>query len=122
VLLDQDGTITDPKPGILGGCRHAPTALGHPVPSEPELTWVIGPPLRTAFPRILGPGCDVERWVALYREYLGARGRPRHRLRHPRRTARHDRRARGRQPSARAGPPPAAVERDRRRQDHEVGE
>lgn len=73
-LLDLDGTIIDPRVGILGGYRHALTTLGHPWPDDQDLTWVIGPPLRTTFPRLLGPAADVERCVALYREYYGERG------------------------------------------------
>ena len=68
VLVDLDGTLLDPKPGILGSIQYALTRLGAPVPPFDELTWVIGPPLRSTFPRLLGSADMVEEAVALYRE------------------------------------------------------
>lgn len=68
VLVDLDGTLVDPKPGILGSIQFALRRLGAPVPPVDELAWVIGPPLRTTFPRLLGSSERTEEAVALYRE------------------------------------------------------
>jgi phosphoglycolate phosphatase len=68
VLVDLDGTLLDPKPGILGSIQYALRCLGAPVPPINDLAWAIGPPLRTTFPRLLGGADRTEEAVALYRE------------------------------------------------------
>lgn len=75
-LVDLDGTLTDPADGIIGGFQFALRALEAPVPSRESLRWVIGPPLRQAFPKLLpDPTHDrVEAAVAAYREYYRERG------------------------------------------------
>lgn len=75
-LVDLDGTLTDPSDGILGGFRFALQRLGAPVPERAALTWVIGPPLRQAFPRLLPDPTParVEEAVSAYREYYGGVG------------------------------------------------
>ena len=55
IFFDLDGTLTDPKPGITRSIQYALQKLDHPaIPSEDELTWCIGPPLRASFVRLLG--------------------------------------------------------------------
>ena len=69
IFFDLDGTLTDPKPGITRSIRYALQKLDHPViPTEDELTWCIGPPLRASFVKILGGEDHADRAVALYRE------------------------------------------------------
>ncbi|MBX9649382.1 MAG: HAD family hydrolase [Xanthobacteraceae bacterium] len=69
IFFDLDGTLTDPKPGITRSIRYALQKLDHAVvPSEDELTWCIGPPLRSSFVKILGGEHDADRAVSLYRE------------------------------------------------------
>ena len=68
VLVDLDGTLLDPKPGILGSIQYALRRLGAPVPPIDDLAWAIGPPLRTTFPKLLGGADRTEEAVALYRE------------------------------------------------------
>ena len=69
IFFDLDGTLTDPKPGITRSIQHALQELEHPaIPSEDELTWCIGPPLRSSFVKILGGEHDADRAVSLYRE------------------------------------------------------
>ena len=46
LLVDLDGTLTDPAKGIVGSFRFALEALGRIPPPASELTWIIGPPLR----------------------------------------------------------------------------
>lgn len=73
LLLDLDGTLVDPGPGIIGSYRHALESLGLDA-GEDDLRWVIGPPLRETFARLLKPGSDVEEAVRLYRERYKAWG------------------------------------------------
>jgi len=69
IFFDLDGTLTDPKPGITRSIQYALQKLDHPtIPTEDELTWCIGPPLRASFARILGGEDFADRAVALYRE------------------------------------------------------
>jgi phosphoglycolate phosphatase len=68
IYFDLDGTLTDPKPGITRSIQYALQRLEHPtIPTEDELTWCIGPPLRTSFVRLVGDHA-ADRAVALYRE------------------------------------------------------
>ena len=46
VLVDLDGTLVDPKPGLIGSVQYALEKLGRPVPPAEDLLWLIGPPLR----------------------------------------------------------------------------
>jgi phosphoglycolate phosphatase len=69
IYFDLDGTLTDPKPGITRSIQYALQKLGHhTVPTEDELTWCIGPPLRASFAKILGAEDHADRAVSLYRE------------------------------------------------------
>ena len=73
ILLDLDGTLLDPKPGIIGSVQYALHGLGLPVPPLDELLGFIGPPLRESFPRAGVAAADVEQALVLYREnYTGA--------------------------------------------------
>jgi phosphoglycolate phosphatase len=72
VLVDLDGTMTDPRSGIVASFRYALAALDCNVPGKDELDWVIGPPLRDSFPQLGVKPADVERALALYRmNYTG---------------------------------------------------
>ncbi|WP_092141687.1 HAD family hydrolase [Bradyrhizobium sp. NFR13] len=73
VFFDLDGTLTDPKIGITGSIQYALGKMGLPVPTQDELTWCIGPPLRASFVALLG-GEDADRGVELYRERFGTIG------------------------------------------------
>lgn len=69
IYFDLDGTLTDPKPGITRSIQYALQKLDRPViPTEDELTWCIGPPLRTSFVRLLGGDHSADRAVSFYRE------------------------------------------------------
>ncbi len=68
IFFDLDGTLTDPKPGITGSIQYALQKLELPVPTQDELAWCIGPPLRASFVTILGGERLADRAVALYRE------------------------------------------------------
>jgi phosphoglycolate phosphatase len=69
IFFDLDGTLTDPKPGITRSIQYALQKLDRPaIPTEDELTWCIGPPLRASFVKLLGDDREADRAVALYRE------------------------------------------------------
>ena len=69
IYFDLDGTLTDPKPGITRSIQYALSKLDHhTIPTEDELTWCIGPPLRASFVRLLGAEDHADRAVSLYRE------------------------------------------------------
>jgi phosphoglycolate phosphatase len=68
IFFDLDGTLTDPKPGITRSIQYALQKLDHPaIPTEDELTWCIGPPLRASFATMLGDHV-ADHAVTLYRE------------------------------------------------------
>ena len=68
VLVDLDGTLFDPKPGLIRSVQYALGRLGFPVPSADELLWLIGPPFRVSFPKLLGTPHLTEAAIAHYRE------------------------------------------------------
>jgi phosphoglycolate phosphatase len=68
ILVDLDGTMVDPKTGLVGSIQYALTKIGHPVPPAGDLVWMIGPPLRVSFPKLLGSTERVEEAIAHYRE------------------------------------------------------
>ena len=74
VLLDLDGTLIDPSAGLIGSIQYALERLGRPVPPAADLVWMIGPPLRASFPKLLGTTHATEAAIALYREHYLNRG------------------------------------------------
>lgn len=72
VLLDLDGTLTDPAEGITRCIQHALGRLRRPVPEREQLLGWIGPPLQESFFEHLdGDDAMARRAVALYRERFG---------------------------------------------------
>jgi len=75
VLFDLDGTLTDPRQGILACVKHALEGLGVDSPPDHDLERFIGPPLRACFSQLLlNHAKDVEQAVTLYRERFAAQG------------------------------------------------
>lgn len=76
LLFDLDGTLTDPRIGIVGCLRHALDRLAVPSPSDEELAAFIGPPLRRTFASLLGTSdaWRIARAIALYRERFAVTG------------------------------------------------
>jgi phosphoglycolate phosphatase len=73
ILVDLDGTLIDPRPGLIGSIQYALERLGLPVPPAEALLWMIGPPFRVSFPKLLGSAERTEEAIAHYRErYLAA--------------------------------------------------
>jgi phosphoglycolate phosphatase len=75
-LLDLDGTLTDPKPGITRCIAHALERMGRASPPSEELLFAIGPPLRNSFAQLLGTQDTnaIERAMVLYRERFATVG------------------------------------------------
>ena len=76
VFFDLDGTLTDPRPGIVGSIRFALERLQVSCPSDDVLAGCIGPPLRGSFAALLDTS-DAERIEAalrLYRERFADTG------------------------------------------------
>ncbi len=67
IYFDLDGTLTDPKPGIIKCYQYALQKLGLTVPDMDDLVWVIGPPLWDSFAQMV-PKDMIPEAVSLYRE------------------------------------------------------
>lgn len=76
LIFDLDGTLSDPKEGIVHSTNYALAAYGYPALSPDAIEVFIGPPLDDAFRHITGLE-DAERLAALitkYREDYALRG------------------------------------------------
>jgi phosphoglycolate phosphatase len=73
LFFDLDGTLTDPREGIVGCIRHALQRLGCEVPPDAELERCIGPPLRESFCRLASDAL-ADAAVEHYRERFRASG------------------------------------------------
>jgi len=67
VFFDLDGTLTDPKVGIVGCIQYALNELGRPSQPDENLLWCIGPPLQGSFQTLLGSEAAAVAALALYR-------------------------------------------------------
>ncbi len=76
LLFDLDGTLTDPRSGIVRCMKHALETLGAPHPPDDVLASFIGPSLRSTFATLLETSDRdlIERALALYREEYGHTG------------------------------------------------
>jgi phosphoglycolate phosphatase len=68
-LIDLDGTLTDPYPGISGSILYALDKLGRPPADELVLRAAIGPPLEGSFAAMLDGNADLAKQaLGFYRE------------------------------------------------------
>lgn len=76
VLIDLDGTLTDPRVGMVKSIRHALSRLRYPCPSDRELESYIGPPLQDSFAILLNSTdkARIESAIELYRERYSSTG------------------------------------------------
>lgn len=77
ILIDLDGTLTDPKVGITTSARYGLAKVGHPIPESENIDWIIGPPLKASLATILNVDAnDVLAGQALlgYRERFAVTG------------------------------------------------
>jgi phosphoglycolate phosphatase len=75
LLIDLDGTLTDPKSGIIGSVQYTLRTMGQEAPKASDLLWLIGPPLQGSFKILLdGSGLDVHEAIKIFRERFGSVG------------------------------------------------
>jgi phosphoglycolate phosphatase len=76
VLFDLDGTLTDPREGIVASMRFAFEGIGATAPPDAVLEREIGPPLADTFAAHLPEPtrARIDRAIALYRERFSATG------------------------------------------------
>jgi len=76
VLFDLDGTLTDPREGIIACFKHALHGLGYCPPPDSDLECYIGPPLRECFAALLGSESleQIDAAVDLYRQRFSTKG------------------------------------------------
>lgn len=53
ILIDLDGTLTDPKVGITTSARYGLNKVGYPVADHENIDWIIGPPLKASLAKIM---------------------------------------------------------------------
>lgn len=77
ILIDLDGTLTDPKVGITTSARYGLAKVGHPIADTENIDWIIGPPLKASLAKLLNVDVkDVLAEQALlgYRERFAVTG------------------------------------------------
>lgn len=75
ILMDLDGTITDPMQGITKSVRYALNSFNIPVENLSELCPFIGPPLKDSFKEFYRfTNEQAEAAVVKYREYFADKG------------------------------------------------
>lgn len=76
LLFDLDGTLTDPRQGILACFKYSLRRLQLKAPPDLELERFIGPPLRESFAALVGrdDGERVEQAITYYRERFATVG------------------------------------------------
>jgi len=77
ILIDLDGTLTDPKVGITTSARYGLEKIGHPISDEVNIDWIIGPPLKASLAKILNVEADhvlAEQALMGYRERFAVKG------------------------------------------------
>ena len=75
LLLDLDGTISDPKVGITKSIQHALRCFGINIENPDDLVEFIGPPIRQAFKDFYGfDDAKAEKAVEKFRERFLVKG------------------------------------------------
>lgn len=77
ILLDLDGTLTDPKVGITTSARYGLNKVGHPIAEDLNIDWIIGPPLKASLAKLLNVTVDdvlAEQALLGYRERFAVKG------------------------------------------------
>lgn len=76
VLIDLDGTLTDPATGIFACLREALHAMGRACPRDDELRRYIGPPMQETIRVLLDTddAAEIETGIRLYRKRYSETG------------------------------------------------
>jgi len=77
ILIDLDGTLTDPKVGITTSARYGLEKIGHSISLDTNIDWIIGPPLKASLAKILTVASShvlAEQALEAYRERFAVTG------------------------------------------------
>ncbi|MCI0618268.1 HAD hydrolase-like protein [bacterium] len=76
ILFDLDGTLIDPREGIIGSLKYMLHELKLSSPPDSELEQYIGPPLQENVISLLGQNdpAKVAKGIELYREHFALKG------------------------------------------------
>lgn len=77
LLIDLDGTLTDPKVGITTSARYGLAKVGCPISDEIHIDWIIGPPLKASLAKLLNVDVNhplAEQALMGYRERFAVTG------------------------------------------------
>ncbi|MBO9130778.1 HAD family hydrolase [Bacillus sp. 165] len=75
ILFDLDGTLTDPKDGIINSVQYALAKMGIKEQDSNVLLEFIGPPIQDSFAQLYGFNQEqISTAVAYYREYFKVTG------------------------------------------------
>lgn len=77
LLIDLDGTLTDPKVGITTSARYGLNKVGRPISDHENIDWIIGPPLKASLAKLLNVELDdilAEQALMGYRERFAVTG------------------------------------------------
>lgn len=77
ILIDLDGTLTDPKVGITTSARYGLAKVGQPIPESENIDWIIGPPLKASLAKLLNVDVHdllAEQALLGYRERFAVTG------------------------------------------------
>lgn len=77
LLIDLDGTLTDPRVGITTCVRYGLDKIGCPIAEHENIDWIIGPPLKASLAKILGVDAEhdlAEQALLGYRERFSVTG------------------------------------------------
>ena len=77
LLIDLDGTLTDPKVGITTSARYGLAKVGHPIAEDENIDWIIGPPLKASLAKLLNVDVNdvlAEQALMGYRERFAVTG------------------------------------------------
>lgn len=77
ILIDLDGTLTDPKVGITTSARYGLNKVGHPISESENIDWIIGPPLKASLAKLLNVDANdvlAEQALLGYRERFAVIG------------------------------------------------
>jgi phosphoglycolate phosphatase len=72
LLIDLDGTLIDPAAGLVASFQHGLAAVGVAILPAAQLDYIIGPPLRSSYPRAGVPTDKVEVALKAYRQHYTA--------------------------------------------------
>ena len=77
ILIDLDGTLTDPKVGITTSARYGLAKVGHSIAESENIDWIIGPPLKASLAKLLNVDVEddlAEQALLGYRERFSVTG------------------------------------------------